>query len=160
MTWYKAVVFLHIMSAMFWVGGILFLSLVIVPAARRYDDATRSRLLVDVGRRFRVAGWIALGVLALTGLIQMSARGATASNVLDGSFFSGPFGRVLGTKLIFVLLMVLATAVHDFVAGPAAERAAQEGGDPRRLRRTAGWLARVTALLALIVVALAVDLVR
>lgn len=160
MTWYKAVVFLHMISAMVWVGGILFLSLVVVPAARRYDDSTRSRLLVDVGRRFRVAGWTALGVLALTGVVQMAARGATVTNVADGSFFTGPFGRVLGAKLVFVFLMMLATAVHDFVAGPAAERVAQEGGDPRYLRRVAGWLARVTALLALIVVALAVDLVR
>ncbi|HEY8415092.1 MAG TPA: CopD family protein [Thermaerobacter sp.] len=160
MSWYKVVVFLHVISAMFWVGGILFLSLVVVPAARRYDDATRSRLLVDVGRGFRVTGWAALGVLLLTGLIQMGARGASVANVLDGSFFTKPFGQVLGTKLLFVALMVLATAVHDFIAGPAAERAAQMGSDPRRLRRVAGWLARVTALLALIVVALAVDLVR
>lgn len=159
-TWYKAVVFVHVVSAMVWVGGILFLSLVVVPAGRRFDDAVRSRLLTDVGRRFRVVGWSALGMLLVTGLVQMAARGATVQNVLDGSFFADASGRVLAAKLVLVVVMMLVTAAHDFVAGPAAERIARAGGDARHLRRVAGRLARITALLALAIVALAIELVR
>ncbi|PZN06282.1 CopD family protein [Thermaerobacter composti] len=157
---YELVVFVHVLAAMVWVGGILFLSLVVVPASRRYPADVRARLFADVGRRFRVVGWTALAILAVTGAVQMAARGATLANVMDGSFFQTPWGRILGAKLLAVSLMMLLTAMHDFVAGPAAERAARAGGDPERLRRRAGRLARVTAILALIVVFLAVQLVR
>ena len=160
MTGYEIVVFIHILAAMTWVGGILFLSLVVVPASRRYPQDVRARLFTDVGRRFRAVGWTALGILVVTGSIQMAARGATLTNVLDGSFFATPWGRVMGAKLLAVFVMMLLTAVHDFVAGPAAERAAQTGGDAAALRRRSGHLARLTALLALIVVFLAVQLVR
>ena len=160
MTWYEVVVFVHVIAAMVWVGGILFLSLVVVPASRRYPPDVRSRLFADVGRRFRAVGWTALGLLVATGSVQMAARGATARNLLDGSFFTTPFGRVLGAKLLAVLAMMLLTALHDFMAGPAAVRAAERGRDVPGLRRSAGILARLTALLALLVVFLAVQLVR
>ena len=160
MTGYEIVVFVHILAAMLWVGGILFLSLVVVPASRRYPPDVRARLFTDVGRRFRVVGWTALAVLVVTGTVQMAARGATLANVLDGSFFQTAWGRVMGAKLLAVVLMMLLTAVHDFVAGPAADRVARAGGDVERVRRSAGRLARVTAVLALIVVFLAVQLVR
>lgn len=160
MTGYEIVVFVHIVAAMLWVGGILFLSLVLVPASRRYPRDLRARLFTDVGRQFRVVGWTALAVLVVTGAVQMAARGATLGNVLDGRFFQTPWGRVMGAKLLAVFVMMLLTAIHDFVAGPAADRTERAGGDAERVRRSAGSLARVTALLALIVVFLAVQLVR
>ncbi|QIA27405.1 copper resistance protein CopD [Thermaerobacter sp. PB12/4term] len=160
MTGYELIVYVHILAAMVWVGGILFLSLVVVPASRRYPQDVRTRLFTDVGRRFRAVGWTALGILVVTGSIQMAARGATLANVLSGTFFDSPWGRVMGAKLLAVFVMMLLTAIHDFVAGPAAERAARSGADATALRRRSGHLARLTALLALVVVFLAVQLVR
>ncbi|EKP95574.1 DUF4149 domain-containing protein [Thermaerobacter subterraneus] len=160
MTGYELIVYIHILAAMVWVGGILFLSLVVVPASRRYPEDVRARLFTDVGRRFRNVGWTALGILVVTGAIQMAARGATLASVLDGTFFDSRWGRVMGAKLLAVFVMMLLTALHDFVAGPAAERAARSGADATTLRRRSGHLARLTALLALVVVFLAVQLVR
>ncbi len=160
MSWYQLVVFIHVISAVMWVGGILFLGIVAVPAVRRLQSETRSALMSDLGRRFRNVGYTLLGVLVITGVFQSWAHGATVANVLNGTFFATPFGSTLGTKLIYVLLMLCVSVVHDFVVGPASVRAASEGRETESLRKTASWLARLTALLALAVVAYAVMLVR
>jgi len=50
--------------------------------------------------------------------------------------------------------------VHDFFLGPAAGRAAPASARANRLRRRAALLARVNALLGLLLVAAAVRLAR
>lgn len=161
MSWYKVVVYSHIVSAIGWVGGILFLGLVAAPAARQLDDTARSKIMNELGSRFVKVGYTLLGVLAVTGIIQAGFHGATVATFLNGSFFAAStFGRRLGLKLLFIVLMLGVSVSHDFYVGPAAVRAAQEGRDTARLRKIASWLARITALLALIVIAYAMQLVR
>lgn len=160
MTWYQLTVYIHVISAIGWVGGILFLGLVAVPAIRRLDDKKRSALMNDLGNRFRSVGYVLLVILLITGVIQAIAHGATVANVINGTFWRTPFGTNLGLKLIFIVLMLGVSISHDFFVGPASIRASDSGHDATRLRKTASWLARITALLALIVVAYAVKLVR
>ena len=50
---YQLSVFLHILSAIVWIGGMLFLPLVVVPATRGLPSAERAALFGVVGRRFR-----------------------------------------------------------------------------------------------------------
>lgn len=161
MSWYKVVVYIHIISAIGWVGGILFLGLVAAPAARNLDDEHRSLIMNDLGSRFVKVGYTLLAVLAITGIIQAGHYGATVTTFLNGSFFTAhEFGRRLGLKLLFIVLMLGVSVSHDFYVGPAAVRAAQAGKDTAKLRKIASWLARLTALLALIVIAYAMMLVR
>ncbi|HLH23586.1 MAG TPA: DUF4149 domain-containing protein [Chloroflexota bacterium] len=157
---YQLAVFLHVLGAMVWVGGIIFLAAVAVPVARRFEPATRARIVSEAGRQFRRIGWTTLAVMVVTGAYAATVRGATLQNVLDGTFWGTTFGRTLAEKLVLVALMAAVSFVHDFVVGPAATRAQEAGKDTARLRRTAAWLARLTALLALGVVFLAVLLVR
>jgi len=157
---YRFLVYLHILGAIGWVGGILFLGLVAAPAARRLDEENRARVINELGRRFRTVGYGLLGLLAVTGVIQSGYHGATVAGVITGAFFQTDFGRTLAWKLLFIVLMLGVSVVHDFFVGPAAVQASEAGQDATRLRRLAGWLARITALLALIVVAYASLLVR
>src|SRR5262245_22665866 len=70
-----AVRFVHLLGVAIWVGGMLFIALVLVPITRRLDDATlRTRLVQDVGRRFRTVGWIALGLIGATGIANLVLR--------------------------------------------------------------------------------------
>ncbi len=160
MSWYHLVVFVHVLGAVIWVGGILFLGFVAVPAIRRLPDDARGNLLSTIGRRFRLIGYLALAVLFITGIIQMVTLGANLSNVLDGSFFATRFGSSLAIKLVLVVIMVSVSAVHDFVVGPASARALASGADTTNLRQAASWLARVTAVLAVLVVYYAVRMLR
>ena len=53
-----------------WVGGTLFLVLVMLPLARRDMDRSEdgARLLGQVGRKFRPVAWTAIGLLVVSGL--------------------------------------------------------------------------------------------
>lgn len=134
---------LHVLAAMLWVGGMLFVALVLVPAARRLEDpALRARLIRETGVRFRTVGWIALAVMIATGLLNLWFR----SYLLASPRFHAKVGLV-------VLALGLA-ALHDFVLGP---RAGRPGADPRA-RARASWLARVNVLVALAIVLLGLAL--
>jgi putative copper export protein len=133
----------HVLSAIVWVGGMLFIALVLVPVARRLEDARlRTRLIQESGRRFRSVGWIALGLLVVTGLLNLWRH----PFLLDSSAFRWKAGLV-------VLALILG-AFHDFVLGP---RAGRPGADPSA-RVRAGWIARLNVLIAVAIVLLGLSL--
>lgn len=159
---YYANVSVHLLAAMFWLGGMFFFAIVGAPALRRVEPRTlRADLFEQLGRRFRTAGWIAIGLLLVTGTFNLWFRGMLSADVLGrAGFWATPFGRALGWKLVAVTAMLVASAVHDFALGPAASRLA--AGSPRadRARRAAALLARLNAVLGILVVVLAVLLAR
>ena len=159
---YLASVLVHILAAFVWVGGMLFLGVVGAPVLRRVEPAAlRQRLFQQLGLRFRAVGWGAIAVLIVTGVINLHYRGWLRASVLGApAFWRTGLGHALAGKLLGVTLMIVLSAVHDFAIGPAAGLA--EAGSPRALamRRRAALLARVNALVAILVVAAAVLLVR
>jgi uncharacterized membrane protein len=160
---YLVSVYLHILAALLWLGGMIFLALVAVPSLRAMEDpVARSRLLAAVGRRFRVVGWAAIGVLAVTGVVNAVGRWGGAA-LLTGGFWQSEPGQLLALKLGAVAVMLTLSAVHDFVLGPRLTALAQRApGGPASvaLRRRTVSLARAEVLLGLVVVALAVLIVR
>jgi putative copper resistance protein D len=137
-----AVRWLHLLATITWIGGMVFIALVLVPVARGLADPTlRSRLVQDAGRRVRGVGWIALGVLVATGLVNLWLR----PYLLWAPRFQWKVGLVV---------LALALSVLDFVLGP---RAGRPGADPA-LRRRASWVARVNLLGVLAVVFLGLAL--
>ena len=70
---YTASVLLHILAATFWLGGMLFLAIVVVPALRGAPE--RARLLERMGKLFERASVIALAVLLVTGVVNLLFRG-------------------------------------------------------------------------------------
>jgi uncharacterized membrane protein len=162
MTLYQTVVTLHVLAALFWLGGMFFLAAVGAPVLREIDSAElRRALFTRLGRRFRAAGWAAIATLLATGLWTLHLRGVLTMEVLTAStFWRTPFGTALAWKLGLVATMLALQAVHDFVDGPRAGRADPRGAQAARLRRRAAWLARVNALLGLALVYVAVRLAR
>jgi putative copper resistance protein D len=153
----------HVLAAMLWLGGMFFLALAGGPVLRRIDDrALRARLFEDLGEAFRRAGWWSILVLVLTGIGNLGFRGLLSRGTLmSGAFWASPFGHSLAAKLVAVVAMIVISALHDFVVGPAASRAARGGGaEAERLRGRAARLARLNAMLGLVVVVLAVRLAR
>ncbi len=161
---YQFFVWLHVLAAAIWLGGAVFLSLVLVPVVRRPEYRQHaSRLFQLTGRRFRTVGWICLGVLAMTGLANLWYRGIAWAVLANSGFWASPFGSLLGWKLLIVATILALAAYHDFLLGPRATAAGQaDPGSPAalKLRRRASWMGRVNLLLALATVALGVMLVR
>ncbi len=163
---YQWIVFVHIIAAIVWVGGMLFLPLVLVPIVRREEPQTRAALMSSVGYRFRTVGWIAIGVLLVTGVWNLRNRHISWETTFSADLFSGAWGHILGAKLGLVAVLLLLSVFHDFILGPRSTRLAQQrdaAGTPQRaerLRRQASWIGRVNAMLALAIIFFAVALVR
>ena len=133
----------HVLSAITWVGGMLFIALVLVPVTRDLGDpALRTRLVQASGRRFRSIAWVALAVLGVTGLLNLWFS--------PGLLWSARFHLKVG----LVGLALILGAFHDFVLGP---RAGRPGADPSA-RVRASWIARVNVVIALAIVLLGLAL--
>ncbi|HXH11811.1 MAG TPA: DUF4149 domain-containing protein [Alphaproteobacteria bacterium] len=150
---YLLSVWLHILVAAIWVGGMVFLSLVLVPVVRRAEYRGMAASLIRyTGVRFRWVGWACLGVLLVTGPFNLAYRGMTWEDVWSGRLWHGSYGGVLGVKLLLVSLILCLSGLHDFVLGPRASALWQS--DPMepeagRVRRQAGWIGRLNLILGL-----------
>jgi uncharacterized membrane protein len=75
--------FLHVLSAMMWVGGQLLLSLLVLPVLRRgLDHASRAPLTRQVGVRFGVfTVAVFLPLQVVTGITLATHRGVTVEEL-------------------------------------------------------------------------------
>lgn len=153
---YEAVVCLHLLAAATWIGSMVFFAAVVVPVLRRTENrADASRLLRRLGARFRVLGWVSIGVLVATGIANMRFHRITWSYVTSGDFFTTSFGRALAYKLSFVVAALGVTIVHEILT-PADPDAALSRGS----RRVAAWSGRLIMIFSLGALYFAVSLVR
>ena len=126
------VLWLHLILASFWVGGMLFLSLVLVPYIK--DKPFKGEAFQEIGKRFSLWGtFITLALLLTSGLYL--------AFVLHG----GLERRTIKEKLFLFLVILLISLLHDLWAG----RKALESEKHRRWARRLGLL---NLLLALIMV--------
>jgi uncharacterized membrane protein len=158
---YRLSVWLHLIAACAWVGGIVFFAAVLVPVVRQQEPGTAAALVRAVGRRFRSLGWFSLGVLALTGVTNLLSR-YSPSDLATAAFWTSPFGTALMTKLALVAAVIVVTIAHDVAGVRAAAAVARDPGarETAQLRRLASWLGRIDLLLALLVLFAALVLVR
>lgn len=160
---YLVSVWLHILAATAWIGGMFFLVLVVVPYLSSVGRANAGALLGGTGRRFRGVGWVCFGLLLLTGSFNLFVRGVRLGDLGSARFYGSEFGRLLLLKLVAFAIVLGLSAVHDFAVGPRATTALERdpgGAEAEALRRRASWLGRLNAVLALVLVALGVMLVR
>jgi uncharacterized membrane protein len=154
-----AAVWIHVVSAMTWIGGMIFLSLVFVPVLKQNSFGAERRLLFrTVARRFRIVVWVAIGLLAGSGAFLLPGRVDSVREV-----WSWPL--VLIVKLILVVLLLVLTGLHDFWLGPRVSRLSPNSGHQQdqqviALARLSPLIARVGLVLALAVLFAAIVLVR
>ncbi|SLM47271.1 conserved membrane protein of unknown function [Nitrospira japonica] len=107
---------LHILAAVLWIGGMLFLSLILAPLLRQTHDPSSFRLLFSAAaRRFRSMVRLAIVILLGTGPLLLEIRGLS---IMDPSTWPS----VLLVKLTLVGLLLLFTLLHDLVLGPRVLR--------------------------------------
>lgn len=144
---YLAAVALHLLAAVAWVGGTVFLVVVLGPALRSTDLRPHASLLIKpLGRRFRTLTYIAFAVFLFTGGVLLAHRGFV-------------FTPLLTFKLVLVACAFGISALHDFGVGPAAARPADAIAGARR-RAVAAWLGRLNLVLTVAIVVLSVVIVR
>jgi uncharacterized membrane protein len=161
--WFVASMWLHLAAAVVWIGGLAFISIVLVPTLR--DAKLRSQaviLLRTAGRKFQRVAYLSFVVLIVTGALNVYLK-AGGSFAAAAALLPTTYGRLLITKVLVVAAIIAISLYHDFAVGPAAARALEVdagSAEARRLRRQAAWLGRANVLLSLVVMTLALLLVR
>ena len=152
--------FLHIGASVVWFGGLLLLTLLVVPELRRALDgqAALAGLQRRLRRRFALWGNLALAILLVSGLLQM-----TDDPNYEGLLqFGNRWSQALFVKHVLIVALGLAGAALQLVVLPALERASllreRGAGDAADLARLQVRERRLTWLmLALALVILAVS---
>lgn len=112
---------LHMLATVLWLGGLAAAALILLPLMRRsLPAADYADWLMRLNRRLNPVGWISLGLLIVTGLVQMGAN-PNYDGVLN---FNNNWALAIGLKHIAFLGMIAVSAYVTWVLGPALQRAA------------------------------------
>lgn len=150
------VVWLHLLAALVFLGGLLFHNHVFVPsilAAVRTDPGARL-VWLNVLRKFRRLAWTALSLIILSGLYHLSRLPSPAV------LFESSAGSFLAWKLALVILLVFLSAHRDFGLASRMIRILEHGGDPLPLQRRMSWIDRIILVLGVSVLFLGLRLSR
>jgi putative copper export protein len=103
------VTWIHFLCASIWVGGSIFLGLVLAPLLRKMSFSIEERLnlMIKTGRRFNKIALPALVILIVTGIYNSHL-------VLQNNeiLFSTSYGAFLITKIILVIALIVTFAIH------------------------------------------------
>ena len=160
---YQFLVFLHIIAAVTWLGGMLFLLMVMIPLTRR-NEAVGFGVLRSAAEKFVPIAWAAKVVLAGSGAYLAWAYW----NVRPETFFTGDTHllQYLQMKTGLFIIVVALSLAHDFWLGPRMmDRldAARSSGSPLPTgpgRLFVQWAARINLVLVVWIVAFAVWMTR
>lgn len=123
------VLWIHILAAISWVGGMFFVAFILGPYVRRVvPPQERTTLMAAVGKRFSYLGWSAIFTLVCTGIYN-AARFLRSWDAL----LSTNFGHILLVKIGLVAVMIGLSIAHDFFLGPRQRDLGRLAHQARRL---------------------------
>ena len=99
----------HLVSASIWVGGGIFLGVVLGPLLKKMSFTTEERLelMIKTGRRFNKIALPSLVILIITGIYN-SHLVFQSPEIL----FSSSYGAFLITKIILVVALIVTFVIH------------------------------------------------
>ncbi len=161
---YYISVFIHLLSAIFWIGGMLFTVAVLVPASRHQLLADKKgAFFALIGRKFSRISWVLFLILIMTGITNLLARGYTLGDLVSSTFWSSSFGNTLFIKLHLFGLVLILSGIHDFFAGPKAAELMDtmpNSSKTKTYRKISSWIGRINLLLGLAILFYAMQLLR
>ena len=99
----------HLVSASIWVGGSIFIGIVLAPLLKTISESVEERvtIMIRVGRKFNKIAIPSLVILIATGLYN-------SSNILSKPEFllSTNYGIILVIKIILVISLLVMFAIH------------------------------------------------
>lgn len=113
--------FLHLLVTVMWIGGMIFMKLVLLPALAATDPASAGRAMAVVAKRFTIIAWLSTLILLVTGLLKTP----------EGTLFStaSDYGVILLVKHILFVLMIAGGAIITFVFAPKLRSLAPKPGE-------------------------------
>jgi len=150
------IIWAHLITASIWVGGSIFIGIVLAPLLKTISDSIEGRLsiMIRVGRKFNKIGVPSLIVLIATGIYN-----STGFIVNPGMILSTSYGVVLLIKIILVILLIITFVVHVRLIRTEVERKIESkqlsGEFLQKLRSKIIMLGRLTVILSLAILLMA-----
>ena len=91
--------FVHILAGVTWVGGIIYMVLVLLPSLGAIEPASAGVLMGGLSKRFTKVAWTSIILLILTGGMQIQP-----GTLFD---FSSQYGTFITIKISSALVMIL-----------------------------------------------------
>lgn len=132
--------FLHSLATVMWIGGMLFMKLVLLPAQEAIDPPQRGRLMGVAAARFTTVAWTSAVILVVTGFLK-----TPAGWLMD---FSSRFGTALAIKHLLIVAMIVIGLVISLGVVPKLKSLAPAPGQPpsEALVRAQGRLDLLSAI--------------
>ncbi|GBD03934.1 hypothetical protein HRbin19_01235 [bacterium HR19] len=152
---YKISVLLHILGFSLWYGGMLFISLILLPFIKTKSDYPD--ILEKIAKRYSNITWFFIFPLMLvTGFINAYARTGTINPLLWSEYTNGKY---IVLKLHLFFLIIILSAIHDFWLGPKAVKLMREG-KKENMRKISGIIGRINFILATLMLIFGISTVR
>jgi uncharacterized membrane protein len=145
-----AVLWLHLVGVVVWIGGLAYQTHVLLPAARRGQPGP----FADAAHRARPVSWTAIAVVVLTGFYNVTQLGP-----LDRVMQTGA-GLLLAGKFILVIAAVSIAGQRDFAQLAILNAVLATGADPHPTLRAIARMDRAVLVLALVVIYLGLAISR
>lgn len=147
---YFLLLILHVLSAMIWVGGMIFYVIVFIPVIRNPElKDQKLRLLQLTAIQFRNISYYIFFVLILSGTGILYLKGFF-QNGINLELWISNIGYMFITKIILFTILFLSSLYHDFVTGPKTFTYLTT--DPvrfERYRKTSSFFGRFNLLVSL-----------
>ena len=146
----------HLIAASIWVGGSIFIGIVLAPLLKTISDSIEGRLsiMIRVGRKFNKIGVPSLIILIATGIYNSVGFIVNPSMILSTSY-----GIVLLVKIILVVILIITFAIHVRLIRSEVERKIESkqlsGEFLQKLRSKIIMLGRLTVILSLAILLMA-----
>jgi uncharacterized membrane protein len=145
-----AVLYLHVLAVVVWIGGLAYQAHVLLPGARRGAVAP----FAEAARRARPVTWTAIALVVLTGFYNVTQLGDLARVMQTGA------GLMLAGKFALVILAVALASQRDFAQVTLLRAALAAGTDPSGPLRAITRLDRLVLAIALVVIYLGLAISR
>ena len=141
---------LHLLAASIWVGGTLFIAIVLNPVLKQeMQDSARLNIITKVGKRFNKVAVPVVAVLLSTGVYK--------ALLLPSTLYLTTYGIILTVKISVVISMLIVWFIHARISNRMINSSSDsmEHGTTLRVRARAVMLGKILAIQAVTVILLA-----
>ena len=146
----------HLVAASIWVGGSIFIGIVLAPLLKTISDSIDERLsiMIRVGRKFNKIAVPSLIILIVSGLYNSSGYLTKPS-----LFLSTNYGLVLVAKIILVIILIITFIVHVRLIRTKVEKQIESkelsSTEIQKLRSKIITLGRITVIVSVAILLMA-----
>ena len=146
----------HLVAASIWVGGSIFIGIVLAPLLKTMSDSVEGRLsiMIRVGRKFNTIAIPSLIILIVTGIYNSSNLLSRPSLIL-----STTYGQILVVKVILVIVLLITFAVHVRLIRTEIEKRIESGQVSeelvQKIRSKIIALGRITVIVSIAILLMA-----